>query len=439
MAVTAREVALQCMIAGEKQGAWSDGYLRNAIRKAKLSARDAALCTRITYGILQNRMLLDWHIARLSTVPEGDLEPAVKNCLRMGIYQLGFLDRIPPHAAVNEAVSLTKRYARNPRASGLVNAVLRAFDRERESGLPQPEEISVRYSHPQWLVEEFSGCLPKDEVESLLKADNSLAPTQAQVNLLKTTITSLKKEISEAGVSAVEHAWLPNCVELEDTGDLTELPAFREGCFYVQDVAARVSIMAADPQPGDRVLDACAAPGGKSFAAAIAMADQGEIISCDIHPHKMKLIMQGRDRLGLDCITPEVMDAKVFRPEWEGSFDLVIADVPCSGLGVIRKKPDIRYKDPAPLEGLSKIQLDILSNVARYVRPGGTLLYSTCTLLWRENQGVVQQFLEKGKSFSLSPFQLPDPIGRVEDGMLTLWPHHHGTDGFFIAKLIRAC
>lgn len=197
--------------------------------------------------------------------------------------------------------------------------------------------------------------------------------------------------------------------------------------------------MAADPQPGDRVLDACAAPGGKSFAAAIAMADQGEIISCDIHPHKMKLITQGRDRLGLGCITPEVMDAKVFRPEWEGSFDLVIADVPCSGLGVIRKKPDIRYKDPAPLEGLSKIQLDILSNVARYVRPGGALLYSTCTLLWRENQGVVQQFLEKGKSFSLSPFQLPDPIGRVEDGMLTLWPHRHGTDGFFIAKLIRAC
>lgn len=437
MAATAREIALQCMLAGERQGAWSDGYLRNTIRKAGLSGRDAALCTRLTYGILQNRMLLDWHIDRLSSVPERDMEPVVKNCLRMGLYQLGFMDRVPPHAAVNESVVLTKRNAKNPRAAGLVNAVLRAFEREKATGIPQPEELSVRCSHPQWLVDELLDSLPPEEVESLLAADNGLTPSQAQVNFTKITIEALIEELSKAKVVATPHPWLPGCVELENAGDLAELPAFREGRFYIQDAAARLAVMAASPKAGERVLDACAAPGGKSFAAAIAMEDDGEIVSCDIHAHKMKLIAEGRDRLGLECIRTELLDARTFRPEWEKSFDLVVADVPCSGLGVIRKKPDIRYKDPAPLEGLPRIQMDILSNVARYVRPGGTLLYATCTLLRRENQDVVQGFLDKENNFSLVPFQLPKPVGQVDTGMLTLWPHRHGTDGFFIAKMIR--
>lgn len=437
MAVTAREVTLRCMLAGEKQGAWSDGYLRNTIGKAGLSGRDAAFCTRLTYGILQNRMLLDWHIDRLSSIPSRDMEPMVKNCLRMGLYQLGFMDRVPPHAAVNESVALAKRQARNPKAAGLVNAVLRTFEREQATGVPQPEELSIRYSHPQWLVDEFLDSLPKDEVARLLEADNGSAPTEAQVNTTKTTAEALREELATGGVEVVPHPWLSDCLELENTGDLTVLSAFQEGRFYIQDAAAKLAVMAAAPSPGARVLDTCAAPGGKSFASAIAMGDKGEIISCDIHAHKMKLIATGRDRLGLGCIRTELLDARTFRPEWESAFDVVITDVPCSGLGVIRKKPDIRYKASAPLEGLPQIQMDILSNAANYVRPGGTLLYATCTLLRRENQDVVQRFLEKEKGFYLTPFQLPAPIGTVEGGMLTLWPHRHGTDGFFIAKMTR--
>lgn len=436
MGASAREVALNCLVAGERQGAWSDGYLRNAIRRAELNGRDAALCTRLAFGVLQNRMLLDWHIGRLSSTPTEKLESAVLDCLRLGVYQMLFLDRVPVHAAVNESVALTKRYARNPRAAALVNAVLRAFDRAKEEGLPQPEELSVRYSHPDWLVKEFSRTLSSEELEALLAADNAQPPTQAQVNTLKTTQLALMEELTGAGVAAAPHPWLPHCLELEGTGNLEELSAFREGRFYVQDAAARLAVLASGAEQGMAVLDACAAPGGKSFAAAIQMEGRGEILSCDLHPHKKKLIEDGARRLGVKCVTAAVMDGRKFDPALEGRFDLVITDVPCSGLGIIRKKPDIRYKDPAALEALPAIQRDILANVSRYVRPGGTLLYATCTLLRRENEDVVDWFIGKDNSFTPEPFALPGPIGQT-GGMVTLWPHRHGTDGFFIAKLRR--
>jgi 16S rRNA (cytosine967-C5)-methyltransferase len=187
-----------------------------------------------------------------------------------------------------------------------------------------------------------------------------------------------------------------------------------------------------------RVLDACAAPGGKSFAAAIAMGDEGEILSCDIHPHKQALIQKGAQRLGLRSIQAMTQNAKERLQEWESRFDLVLADVPCSGLGIIRKKPDIRYKDPKPLEGLPAVQGVILDNVSAYVKPGGVLLYSTCTLLVRENEDVVRAFMDRHQDFTLEALELPEPFGRVEAGQITLWPHLHGTDGFFIAKLRKS-
>jgi len=183
------------------------------------------------------------------------------------------------------------------------------------------------------------------------------------------------------------------------------------------------------------VLDCCAAPGGKSFAAAIAMENEGEVISCDLHPHKKRLIQAGADRLGLSIVTPMTADGKQFREQWENAFDVVIVDAPCSGLGVIRKKPDIRYKDPEPLAELPAIQSAILANASRYVRPGGVLLYSTCTLLQRENEQVVQAFLNKNNTYKVESFTLPEPVGEAGDGMVTLWPQKHGTDGFFICKM----
>lgn len=435
MAESARKVALDCLLAGERQGAWSDGYLRNSVRRAGLDSRDAALAAQLTYGVLQNRILLDWHLARLSSVPVDKMEPAVRVSLQLGIYQLGFLDKIPPHAAVNESVEMVKAGSHNPKAAALVNAILRAFEREGQEERPQPEELWIRYSHPEWLVRELAQTVPAEELEPLLAADNTQPPLQAQVNLIRTTPEDLTRELEAEGVRAARHAWLPNCLELEGAGNLEHLDAFREGRFYIQDGAAKLSVMAASPAPGMRVLDVCGAPGGKSFAAAVAMGDQGEIISCDLHPHKIKLISTGAARLGLNSIVAMEKDGRKFDCAWENFFDLVIVDAPCSGLGVIRKKPDIRYKDPAPLKGLPKVQKEILANASRYVRPGGVLLYSTCTVLTRENEAVVRAFLDQGTEFKLEPFDLPGPVGAVKTGMVTLWPHRHNTDGFFIAKL----
>jgi len=435
---SARETAALTLAACEKQGAWSDGYLKRAIREQGLDRRDAALASRLCYGVLQNRLLLDWRLGRACSMKLEKLERKVLCDLRVAAYQLLFLDKIPVSAAVNEAVELAKRHSRNPRVAGLVNGVLRALLREKAPeirGRDDVETLSIRYSHPRWLVEEFAGRLGLEGAKALLEADNCQPPTTAQVNTLKITPECLTGELRAVGVEAGPHPWLSGCLLLARTGDLERLDAFRRGEFYVQDAASRLAVLAAGPMPGQRVLDCCAAPGGKSFAAAIAMENRGELISCDIHPHKIKLLEAGRERLGLSILQPTLQDAAKTREDWIEGFDTVLADVPCSGLGIIRKKPDIRYKDPEPLKGLPKVQRDILDNCAQYVRPGGVLLYSTCTLLRRENDDVVDAFLENHPDFFLEHFDLPH-LG-PQPGRVTLWPHIHDTDGFFTARLRR--
>ena len=435
---SARETAVLTLAACEKQGAWSDGHLKRAIREQGLDRRDGALCARLCYGVLQNKLLLDWRLGRVCSMGLERLEPKVLCALRVGAYQLLFLDKIPPSAAVNEAVELAKRHSRNPRAAGLVNGVLRALLREdapEVKGEDELETLSIRYSHPRWLVEEFDGLLGREGGEALLAADNGQPPTTAQVNGLCATPGGLSSELREAGAEVQPHPWLEGCLLLTGTGDLERLAPFQRGEFYVQDAASRLAVLAAGPEPGSRVLDVCAAPGGKSFAAAILMENRGELISCDIHPHKIKLLEAGRDRLGLSVITPTLQNAAQRREDWAEGFDVVLTDVPCSGLGIIRKKPDIRYKDPEPLKGLPRVQRSILDNCAQYVRPGGVLLYSTCTLLKRENDAVVDGFLGDHPDFAPEPFVLPH-LGE-QPGRITFWPHIHGTDGFFAAKLRR--
>lgn len=433
---TARDVALRALVACERQGAWSDGFLKKEIGNAGLDGRDAALATRLCFGVQQNRMLLDFWLSNLSKIPLAKMEPAVRSILRLGAYQILFLDRVPDHAAVNQAVEQARKNSRNPRSAGLVNGILRSLIRQK-SELPQPPDLSTRYSHPQWLVEAFSRRLPPEEVEDLLRADNSEPPTCIQINTCKAGTPVIIEALRQEGMTVSPHPWLPDCLLLQGTGNLEQSAAFQRGWFYVQDAAAKLAVLAADPRPGMEVLDACAAPGGKSFATAIAMDNQGRVIACDIHPHKQILLQRGAERLGLPIIQPEVLDGKDCKEDFLNRFDLVIADVPCSGLGIIRKKPDIRYKDPEPLAGLPKVQSAILENVSRYVRPGGVLLYATCTLLERENEEIVAAFLEKRKDFTSEKFQLPGPFGLCADGMLTCWPHRHGTDGFFFAKLRR--
>lgn len=436
----AREVAMKTLVACQRQGAWSDAYLKKAARDGELDRRDAALATRLCFGVLQNRMLLDWYLARYSKTPLPKLDIFMLQNLRVAVYQILMLDKVPNSAAVNEAVNLTRKYVRNPKAAGMTNGILRSFLREKgqltaPEGQSWTETVSIRYSHPEWLVRAFSDRIGEEETERLLAADNDQPPTMAQINRLKCTAEDAKVSLEEQGVQAEYHPWLPDCLTLSGTGDLEKLDAFQKGWIYIQDAAAKLSVLAADPKPGQRVLDCCAAPGGKSFAAAIAMENRGELQSCDIHPHKMKLIEAGRDRLGLDIISAQVQNGTQRREEWIGAFDVVITDVPCSGLGIIRKKPDIRYKDETPLMNLPGIQQTILQNCSGYVAPGGTLLYSTCTLLERENEGVVEGFLSANSEFEPVAFELPG-IGRSK-GWLTLWPHIHRTDGFFIAKFRR--
>ena len=431
--MTAREAALRTLVACEKQDAWSDNFLKKTLKEGGLDGRDAALATRLTFGVTQNRMLLDWYVDQFA---KGKLDLTVRNALRLGAYQLLFLTRVPARAAVDESVKLTRKFCKNPGAAGLVNAVLRNIERNK-SDLTPPEDLSVRYSHPQWLVDLFVERLGAEATEQLLACHNGEVPTMAQVNTCHSSTDQVLTALMEAGVEAQLHPWLTDCLTLQGTGSLEQMEEFQQGAFYIQDAAARLAVLAAAPEPGMKVLDVCAAPGGKSFAAAITMKDEGEIISCDIHPHKQTLIENGAKRLGLNSIRAVTQNGKERVAEWENAFDVVITDVPCSGLGIIRKKPDIRYKDPKPLSGLPVIQKAILDNACTYVKPGGVLLYSTCTLLERENEDIVRKFVEEHDQFVLEKVELPGPVGVVEEGYVTFWPHLHGTDGFFIAKLRR--
>ena len=438
----ARQVAMHTLCACERQGGWSDGVLKKQLAQAGLDNRDAALATQICFGVVQNRILLDFYISKFSNIPLKRMESKVVQALRIGLYQMLFLSRIPHSAAVNSAVEMTRANCKNPRAAGMVNGILRALERNLDH-LPlidqgnQVEYLSTLYSHPEWLVQLWLEQLGAEETALMLAANNSAPPVTAQVNTCRISTPALLTRLSEQGVEAQLHPWLPDCLILRDTGSIEELDSFKQGHFHIQDAASRLAVMAAGARPGMRVLDACAAQGGKSFSLSVAMENQGEVISCDLHPHKKKLIQAGAERLGLSVVTPMTADAGVFHPEWKDTFDLVVADVPCSGLGVIRKKPDIRYKEPEPLADLPAVQQRIIENVANYVRPGGVLLYSTYTLLERENREIVERFLDADSRFVLEPFSLPEPIGGVESGMMTLWPHRHDTDGFFFAKLRR--
>ena len=440
MSGNAREVALLTLSACDRQGAWSDLALKKNIRAAGLDSRDAALATRLCFGVLQNRMLLDFYIGKFSTVKPERMENKVLNALRVGAYQMAFLTRVPVSAAVNASVDLVKRHSKNPRSPGLVNGILRSMARniDRLPTIPDADPadyLAVRYSHPVWLVRAFLEMLGPAEADRLLALDNGEPPTVAQVNRLRGTLEEALTSLRSEGAEAEPHPWLPDCLTLTGGGDLEQRAAFREGRIYIQDAGAHLAVLAAEPKPGMAVLDACAAPGGKSFAAAMEMEDRGKLVSCDIHAHKKALIDAGAKRLGVTCLTSAVQDGKARRAEWEEAFDLVMADVPCSGLGIIRKKPDIRYKDPAPLAGLPAVQSAILENVSTYVKPGGVLLYCTCTLQKTENEDRVESFLSAHPEFALEGFVLPGPVGEVPEGMVTLWPQRHGTDGFFFAKL----
>ena len=436
--MAARETALNVLIACRKDGAWSNGVLKTYIARDRLDKREAALASRLCYGVLQNRGKLDFYLQQLLTGKLKNLHPVVRDILHLGLYQLFETDKIPDSAAVNESVSLAKKYCpKLQNAPSLVNGVLRNGVRQRET-LQKPTAFKDLYSHPQNLIDLLSYYVGPQRLEPMLQANNSAPHTFAQVNTLRTDVNTLRLQLEQEGVSAQIHPWLPDCLILSDTGNLEKLLSFQQGLFYIQDPAAKLSVLCAQlPQGPIRILDCCAAPGGKSFAAAMATAGQAEIISCDIHPHKAELLQKGAERLGIDRLQAQCRDASVFYAPWEGCMDVVIADVPCSGYGIIRKKPDIRYKDPDTMQELPALQLSILNNQARYVKKGGLLMYSTCTLVRRENEGVVEKFLKQNPDFYTEILHLPNNFPKNDTGMLALVPGEYDTDGFFICRLRR--
>lgn len=433
--MTPREAALTALERCRRDRAWSNASIDNVIRKYDLDRRDAALASRLCLGVLQNTVLCDFYIDSVCTAK---LEPKVRDILRMGVYQLLYLDKIPARAAVNESVSLCKK-AGYGRASGLVNAVLRRLSANGEKLPDIPDRgtanhLHIKYSHPLWLCERIVHEYGYDFAEGFFAANNTPPELTIQINTLKVSTADYERALARREIEYKAFPELSGCIELNG-GNVTELPGFDEGLFYVQDRAARTAVEIASLKPGMRVLDACAAPGGKSFAAAIAMKNTGSILSCDIHEKKLSLIRSGAERLGISILSTAAADARLEKAEWHSSFDAVIADVPCSGMGVIRKKPEIRCKTADEIASLPETQLRILNTLAHAVRPGGTLLYSTCTVLREENEDVVRAFLDNNKNFDLVPFSLGEI--KTDSGMYTFWTHTDGTDGFFAARMIR--
>ena len=441
MPLSAREAALKALIKFRSSQSRSEAALDSVLRGADISDRDAALSTRIFYGVLQNKMLIQYYVNYFSTLNTEKIEDNVLDILGIAIYQMIFLTKIPPSAAVNESVKLARKYS-GQRSVGYVNAVLRKIASNLKAlpeitGYDEFERLSIKYSHPYWLVKEMAARLGADGAEKLLIANNQVVPIYAQINAL--TEPKFSKTIDKMLIDGqiCSHKWLNGCIEFTAGFSRENAQLLQEGAVYVQDPAARLAVIAANPKAGMRVIDGCAAPGGKCFSTAIDMRNSGDILACDVNARKIASITEGAKRLGISIIEVRALDARSRQSELLASADLVFADVPCSGFGVIRKKPEIRYKGEAELAELPQIQFDILLNLANYVKPGAILLYSTCTILRRENEDVVARFLDARGDFSLDSFDLPDPIGRVASGQITLWPHIYGTDGFFIAKLRR--
>lgn len=430
----ARLAALTALERCRRSGAWSSAAIDASIIKYKLDSRSAALASHVFLGVMQNVTLLDHCVDKYCTT-KAKVEPKVRDILRCAAYQIAFMDKIPVNAAVNEAVEQCKKLGYS-RASGFVNAVLRKIANNAKyafeiDGKGTAEYLSVRYSHPLWLAEYMLERHEYDFAESFFAANNSDPLTTVQVNTLKATAKELKAMLEAGGVEVSDHPWLENCLTVK--GNVCAMRGFDDGLFYVQDPAARAAVTAAGLNAGMKVLDSCAAPGGKSFAAAIDMRNTGSILSCDLHEKKLGLIKSGAERLGIDIIKTKPHDA---RNAFDEDFDAVIADVPCSGYGVIRKKPEIRFKPESERLSLPDIQSSILDNAAQTLKVGGILIYSTCTVFSEENEGVVNDFLRTHENFEPIGFTLPN--GKTaESGMYTFWPHIDGTDGFFVCKLRR--
>lgn len=426
--MTARELAYGLLTKAENSRQYSNIALDNALSKSDLSPIDKGLVSAIFYGVLERRLTLDYQISQLSSRKLEEIDISALIALRMGIYQIIYLDRIPAHAAINETVELCPKKLR-----GFTNAILRSFLRGKKLFLPEKNDtvnyLSVRYSIGTPLLKRFLLIFGEEDTVALLEALNQPQKTTVRANTLLTDRDSLLMNIPNSAPTKNSSSGI------YVKGSVRELYGFNEGLFFVQDEASQICVEALGAKPDELIMDICACPGSKSFGAAIEMNNKGNIFAFDLHENKLSLVINNAKRLRIDIINTAKRDGRDFLEDFKEKADRIICDVPCSGFGVLAKKPELRYKDPNESSALPKIQSDILDNACRYLKKGGTLIYSTCTLFPEENENNVRTFLSRHPDFSLIPWS----VGSIsaDNGMITLLPHIHNTDGFFIAKLIR--
>lgn len=432
-----RDAALSILLAVDKHQAYSNLLLNQTIQKYKITdAKDRGLLTEITYGTLQHKLTLDYY---LEPFLRGKIDLWVRWLLRMSLYQMHYLTRIPAHAAVNEAVEIAKRRGHKGIASvvnGVLRSILRQGVRDTAEIEDATERLSVETSHPLWLVERWVEMYGYEQTKEMLE-ENNIPPVQTvRVNSTKATVEEVLAAFTDEGLTVKQSELMPECIHIL-SGQAARSKTFKEGLVTIQDESSMVPANVLNPEPGMRVLDMCAAPGGKTTHLAEKMQNEGTIIALDLHPHKLDLIDENTARLGLDIVQTAPMDGRKASGFFEKeSFDAILVDAPCSGLGVMRRKPDIKYtKREEDLGNLQTIQLAILDNAAELLKSGGRLVYSTCTVDKRENEETVQAFLAKHPEMEAEQIQnLPEKLltNRAE-GMLQIFPQDFGSDGFFVA------
>ena len=438
-----RNLAVRILNEVNEEGAYANVALARNLRKAQLSGVDRRFLTELSYGAIKATGTLDWMIRRYANRPVRKMAPMIRNILRLGFYQIFFLDKVPASAACNESVELAKKYG-HPGTVKFVNAVLRSAVREpNRCAFPHgkghaTEELALRAFHPQWIVKRWVKSLGYDAAATLCAFDNHDAVLSLRTNTLKTTRDALLSRLHEEHAEAIASEWAPEGILCTSHGALDAMSSLSEGFFQVQDESSMQVAHVVDPQPGEFVIDCCSAPGGKTTHLAALMKNRGRIVAGDVYEHKLERIEENAKRLGITIIDTELLDARDVGQRFPQQADRVLVDAPCSGLGVLRRKPDARWKKrEEDIRKLPQLQLDILTSAANAVRPGGVLVYSTCTIERAENEEVVDAFLATHPAFTLEETGGFLPTKPRKGKTVQLYPHLDGTDGFFIARMKR--
>lgn len=434
-----RQVALEILVDVHKNNAYSNLAINKTIKKYRIE--ETGFIREIVYGVIENQIYLDYIIGKLVKTGLKKLKAEVLIILRMGLYQIIFLDNTPPYAVVNESVKLTKKSSY--RHVGFVNAVLRNYERSREDiQLPDKKKetvqyLSVKYSYEPWLVKEWIKTFGANFTEDLLSAGNSTPELTIRVNALKTDVDFITQELESLNVKVSKGKYIKDALIVKGSNIIDNNKWYDSGYYQVQDESSMLAVRALDPQPNDLMIDICSAPGGKTIYAAERMENKGKIIARDIHAHKLELLNNRAQKHGIDIIETQVFDGTDYDSSLSEKADKVLVDVPCTGFGVIRRKPEIKYnRSKEDSKELAKIQYQILENASKYVKNKGTLVYSTCTLSEHENMEVVKKFLKHYSDFEINQLE-KEPFNNLDndEGSIQLFPNLNGTDGFFICKL----